>query len=74
MSKDKRHVQLRLTPDMHHEIGVLAKKYEISTAELIRGILYLGLPVFETMTDLRTRLVVRLVKTLKKEARKDKIV
>jgi hypothetical protein len=74
MREDKRHVQLRLSPEMHHELGELAAKYEISTAELIRGVLYLGLPVFETLTDLRSKLVVRLVKTLKKEARKDKVI
>jgi hypothetical protein len=72
MENNKRHIQLRLSPKMHKELNTTAGKYQISVAELIRGVLYLGLPVFDTLTDLRYDLVERLVKVLKKDARQDK--
>jgi hypothetical protein len=50
-------------------LETLSAKYEISTADAIRGILFFGIPVFDTLTDLSYELVKKLVENLKKEAR-----
>ena len=72
MCDEKRHIQLRLSPDMHQELEEISNKFGISTAELVRGVLFMGIPVFESLTELRGKLVERFVKVLKKEARQEK--
>jgi hypothetical protein len=69
MKDDKRHLQLRIGADLRDELETLSAKYEISTADAIRGILFFGIPVFDTLTDLSYELVKKLVENLKKEAR-----
>jgi len=69
MKEDKRHIQLRLSPELRQELEKLSRKYAISVSDVVRGVLLLGMPVFETLTDLRETMVKRIVATLKKEAR-----
>ena len=70
MNNDKRHLQLRLDPDTRAELEELATKFEISVSDVIRGILFFGIPVFETFTDLSREMIRRLVDNLKRDSRK----
>lgn len=69
MKEDKRHIQLRLSPELRAELEAASEKYGMSVSDVVRGVLLLGIPVFETLTDLRGNLVRKLVSILKKEAR-----
>jgi antitoxin component of RelBE/YafQ-DinJ toxin-antitoxin module len=69
MKDDKRHLQLRIGADLRNELESLSAKYGISTADAVRGILFFGIPVFDTLTQLSHELVKKLVENLKKEAR-----
>ncbi len=69
MSEDKRHLQLRLDPEIKSELNRLSKKHKISLADIVRGALFFGLPVFDTLSELQNDLVNKLIKNLKKEAR-----
>ena len=69
MKDDKRHLQLRIDPELRNELEILSKKYEISTADAIRGILFFGVPVFDAITELSYELVKKLVENLKRETR-----
>jgi len=69
MDDDKIHLQIRISPDLRSELERISKKYEISSADTIRGILFFGLPVFEGMTDMSYKLVKSLLEKMKKEAR-----
>ena len=70
MNNGKRHLQLRLDPDTRAELEELATKFEISVSDVIRGILFFGIPVFETFTDLSREMIRRLVDNLKRDSRK----
>ena len=72
MNDDKRHLQLRLDPATRSELEKISKRFEISVADIVRGILFFGIPVFETITDLSRELIGRLVENLKREARNSK--
>jgi hypothetical protein len=72
MNEDKRHLQLRLDPETRSELEKLSKRFEISVADAVRGILFFGIPVFETFTELSGELIKRLVENLKKEARNNR--
>ena len=72
MNDDKRHLQLRLDPATRSELEKISKRFEISVADVVRGILFFGIPVFETITDLSRELIGRLVENLKREARNSK--
>ena len=69
MKEEKRHLQLRLSPELRNELETLSQKYGMSVSDIVRGALLMGIPVFEALTDLRYELVDRLVTVLKKEAR-----
>ncbi len=69
MDDDKRHLQLRIDPQTRGELENLSKKYSISTADAIRGILFFGIPVFDAVTELSYELVKKMVENLKREAR-----
>jgi hypothetical protein len=69
MNVDKKHLQLRLDSRTRDELEKLSKKYRISAADTVRGILFFGIPVFEAFTDLSAGLVKRLLENLKREAR-----
>jgi hypothetical protein len=69
MDDDKRHLQLRIDPETRNELEDLSKKYRISTADAIRGVLFFGIPVFDAVTELSCELVKKLVANLKREAR-----
>lgn len=69
MADDKRHLQLRLDPEIKSELNRLSKKHKISLADIVRGSLFFGLPVFDTLSGLQNELVNRLIKNLKKGAR-----
>ncbi|MEE9555153.1 MAG: hypothetical protein V3W18_12740 [candidate division Zixibacteria bacterium] len=69
MKEEKRHIQLRLSPELREELETLSQKYTMSVSDIVRGVLLFGIPVFETLTDLRGELVERLVTVLKKESR-----
>ena len=66
----KRHLQLRLDSKTRNELEKLSRRFEISVADVVRGILFFGIPVFETITDLSRDLIGRLVENLKRESRK----
>jgi hypothetical protein len=70
---DKRHLQLRLDPELRGELETLSRKFDISTADVIRGILFFGIPVFDAITELSYELVKKLVENLKREARNKNI-
>ncbi len=69
MGQDKHHLQLRLDPELKQELSRLARKYDMSLSDIVRGTLFFGLPVFDALSGLRNELVARLIKNLKKEAR-----
>ncbi len=69
MAGDKRHLQLRLTPGMRGELEELSVRYKRSVSDIVRGALFFGLPVFQTMTDLQGDLIKLMVANLKKESR-----
>jgi hypothetical protein len=69
MSDDRRHLQLRIDPETRKGLENLSKKYQISNSDVIRGILFLGIPVFEAFMELSRELVKKLVENLKREAR-----
>lgn len=69
MDDDKRHLQLRIDAETRNELEDLSKKYRISIADTIRGVLFFGIPVFDALTELSSELVKKLVANLKKEAR-----
>ncbi len=69
MDDNKRHLQLRIDPDTRNELEDLSRKYRISLADAIRGVLFFGIPVFDTLTELSSELVKKLVANLKREAR-----
>lgn len=69
MNSDRRHLQLRLGSDLREELENISVKFGISMADAVRGILFFGIPVFDTITGLSNELVKRLVENLKKEAR-----
>lgn len=69
MKDDRRHLQLRIGPDLRKELEKLSAKFEISTADAVRGVLFFGIPVFDAFTELSRELVQKLVENLKKEAR-----
>jgi hypothetical protein len=69
---DRSHLQLRLTPKMRAEIGDMAEKLGESSADIIRGALLFGLPVFEAMLVAQNEIITRLVASLKRDSRKKK--
>jgi len=69
MKEDKRHIQMRLSPDLRAELESLSTKYEMSVSDIVRGSLLFGMPLFAALTDVRLELVRRLVECLKREAR-----
>lgn len=71
MKNDRRHLQLRLDPEMREEIDGISKKFNITNSDVIRGILFFGIPVFEAFTELSANLIKKLVANLKKDARLD---
>ncbi|UCE66179.1 MAG: hypothetical protein JSU85_15235 [Candidatus Zixiibacteriota bacterium] len=73
MDDDKRHLQLRIDAETRCQLENLAKKYRISTADAIRGILFFGIPVFDAVTELSYELVKKMVGNLKREARNKNI-
>jgi hypothetical protein len=72
MNDDKRHLQLRISPELRKELESVTAKYGLSAADTVRAILFFGIPVFDTITELSHELVRRLAENLKKEARADK--
>lgn len=71
MNDDKRHVQMRLSPELRQELENLSKKYGMSISDIVRGALFFGLPVFDTLTEMRQELAARFVAALKNDARID---
>ena len=69
MTSDKRYLQLRLDPDTREEIDGLSRKFNLSNSDVVRGILFFGIPVFESFSELSNLLIKRLVKNLKGDAR-----
>lgn len=67
MNKDKCHLQLRISKDLRNEIGEISRKFGMSAADVIRGTLLLGLPVFATLNDLNQELTRRMVSILKSD-------
>jgi len=72
MNEDKRHIQMRLSPRLRDELETLSKKYGMSVSDIVRGSLFLGMPVFAALTDIRQELIARFVSVLKSEARMEK--
>ena len=69
MNDNKRHLQLRISPELRKELEDVTAKYGLSAADTVRAILFFGIPVFDTLTELSHDLVKKLVENLKKEAR-----
>ena len=72
MKSDRRHLQLRLDPEMRDEIDGISKKFNISSSDVVRGVLFFGIPVFEAFTELSGNLIKKLVANLKRDARLDR--
>jgi len=71
VKKGDRHLQLRLSPETYAELNRLAAKLGLKSSEVIRGVIYFGLPIFEAMTELQGNVINRLAKSLKQKARKN---
>lgn len=69
MKTEPRHVQLRLSAREKRQIDRVAERFEMSAADIIRGALTCGLPVFISLTEARHELMKKFVRLLKKEAR-----
>lgn len=70
MRRAPHHIQLRLNNKVKNELKDIAAEIGISEADVVRGALYFGLPIFATMNDMQGKLIKRFVSMLKKEARK----
>ena len=61
MDDNKRHLQLRIDAQTRSELENLSKKYRISNSDVIRGILFFGIPVFDAVTELSYGRVKKMV-------------
>jgi len=70
MRNDERNLQIRLSEQTVKELRTISSQMGMTSADVIRGALYFGLPVFASMSDVREKLIKRLISVLKKDARK----
>jgi hypothetical protein len=59
------HLQLRLPREIRTEISNLTGQLGVTAADVIRGALHFGLPVFAAMSGVQDEMVRRLVSELK---------
>ena len=64
------HLQLRLDKKTKEELRGIAIQHGITEADVVRGALYFGLPIFATMNDMQGTLIKRFIAVLKKDSRK----
>jgi hypothetical protein len=69
MPANSRHLQLRLSSEMRKEIESASQKLLMTSADVIRGALFFGLPIFTQMAELQKELGERFIKKLKKDSR-----
>jgi hypothetical protein len=69
MPANRRHLQLRLSNEMRKEIESASQRLMMTSADVIRGALFFGLPIFTQMAELQKELGERFIKKLKKDSR-----
>jgi hypothetical protein len=69
MKNEQRYLQIRMTAATRKEIAEIALRLNLTAADVIRGALHFGLPVFAALNDAQTELGRRLARLLKKESR-----
>ncbi len=69
MKADKHHIQVRVSARDKKKLHDVSRKMEMPLADVVRGVIFFGLPTLVAMDAIRGDLIKKLVTKLKGEAR-----